>query len=40
MVIRESYITSRYFPYSVDKSVVERTYNVVKVILNELRLVE
>jgi HEPN domain-containing protein len=40
VVIRESYITSRYFPYSVDKLVVERAYNVVKVILNELRLVE
>jgi HEPN domain-containing protein len=40
VVIRESYITSRYFPYSVDKSVVEKAYNVVKVILNELRLVE
>ncbi|BDB99669.1 HEPN domain-containing protein [Saccharolobus caldissimus] len=39
-VIRESYITSRYFPYSVDKIVVEKAYNVVKVILNELRLVE
>lgn len=39
-VIRESYITSRYFPYSVDKIVVEKAYNVVKAILNELRLVE
>ncbi|QXJ32658.1 HEPN domain-containing protein [Saccharolobus shibatae] len=39
-VIRESYITSRYFPYSVDKLVVEKAYNVTKAILNELRLVE
>ncbi|QXJ29420.1 hypothetical protein J5U23_02289 [Saccharolobus shibatae B12] len=39
-VIRESYIISRYFPYSVDKLVVEKAYNVTKVILNELRLVE
>jgi len=31
-VIRESYITSRYFPYFMDKLVVEKAYNVVKVI--------
>jgi len=39
-VIRESYLTSRYFPYVMDKLVVEKAYNLVKVILNELRLVE
>ncbi|BCU66700.1 DNA-binding protein [Sulfolobales archaeon HS-7] len=39
-VIRDSYITSRYFPYSVDRLVVERAYNVVKAILDELKLVE
>ncbi|MEM4138746.1 MAG: HEPN domain-containing protein [Sulfolobaceae archaeon] len=39
-VIRESYITSRYFPFDMDKLVVERAFNVTKVILNELGLVE
>ncbi|BDC18647.1 HEPN domain-containing protein [Acidianus sp. HS-5] len=35
--VRDSYIASRYFPYSA--VVVERAYNVVKVILN-VKLVE
>ncbi|BCU69611.1 HEPN domain-containing protein [Stygiolobus caldivivus] len=35
-VIRDSYITSRYFPYSVGKLVVEKAYNVAKAILDEL----
>ena len=39
-VIRESYITSRYFPFYVDRLVVERAFNITKVILNELGLVE
>jgi HEPN domain-containing protein len=39
-VIRESYITSRYFPYTVDKLVAEKAYQLTKVILNELKVVE
>lgn len=34
------YITSRYLPFDADRPVVERAYNVVKAILNELGLVE
>jgi len=39
-VIRESYITSRYFSYTVDKLVAEKAYQLTKVILNELKVVE
>lgn len=39
-VIRDAYITSRCLPYSIDKIVVERAYNVTRAILNELKLVE
>ena len=39
-VVREAYITARYFPFNADKYVVDKALNVVKAILHELGVVE
>ena len=40
VAIRDSYITSRYYPYYVDKATVEKAIRVTREVLRELGLVD